>query len=126
MTAVVWALFPGLIVLRLSGSNQPHMDKLYYYVRRLDECLQKSKTMLDELQKGVNNNRTQNTYKHTLVACLINHDIDLEEDDESDVDGIVNHSFSEGSDSESSTHNSKSLGDAFLACWEHQKKKIGT
>jgi len=63
MTTVVWALFPGLIVLHLSDSNQPHMDKLYYYVCQLDECLQKSKKMLDELQKGVNNNCTQNMYK---------------------------------------------------------------
>ena len=51
LRTVVRALFPGIIVLRLADSDQPNMDKLYFYVRRLDNCLEKSKELLDTIQE---------------------------------------------------------------------------
>jgi len=50
LQSVVRALFPGIIILRLADSDRPNMDKLFFYVRRLDKCLEKSKEILDTLQ----------------------------------------------------------------------------
>jgi len=39
-----------LIVLRLSDKKEPVMDKLYFYIRRMEKTLDKSKRILDELE----------------------------------------------------------------------------
>jgi len=50
MTNFVRAVFPMLIVLRLADQKEPVMDKLFYYIRRMDVTLEKSAAILDELQ----------------------------------------------------------------------------
>ena len=49
MTKFVRAVFPMLVVLRLADKKDPQTDKLYYYVRRMDKTIEKSKVMLDAL-----------------------------------------------------------------------------
>ena len=50
MAKFVRAVFPMLIVLRLADQKEPVMDKLYFYVRRMDKTLNQSKIILDDLQ----------------------------------------------------------------------------
>ena len=51
MYKLVRAVFPLLIVLRLSDQQEAFMDKLYFYVRKMDTTLNKSKDLLDEAQR---------------------------------------------------------------------------
>jgi len=44
LQTVVWALFPGIIILWLADADKPNMDKLYFCP---DNCLNKSKELLD-------------------------------------------------------------------------------
>lgn len=50
MNIVVRAVFPCLILLRLADKAEAAMDKLYFYVRRMETCLQKSKEKLNEVE----------------------------------------------------------------------------
>lgn len=50
MNKFVRSVFPMLVVLRLADKKEPVMDKLYFYVRRMDRTLDRSKEMLDELE----------------------------------------------------------------------------
>ena len=54
MTKFVRAVFPMLIVLRLADKKEPVMDKLYFYVRRMEKTLEKSKKILDDLEESTN------------------------------------------------------------------------
>jgi hypothetical protein len=51
MAKFVRAVFPMLIVLRLADQKEPVMDKLLFYVRRMDQTLEKSKSILDDLDE---------------------------------------------------------------------------
>ncbi len=51
MTKLVRAVFPALIVLRFADQQEPVMDRLYFYVRKMDTTLLKSKEILDEAQE---------------------------------------------------------------------------
>ena len=55
MLKLVRAVFPLLIILRLCDQQEPFMDKLYFYVRRMDTTLVKSKVILDEVEKKSSN-----------------------------------------------------------------------
>jgi len=117
MLTVVRALFPGLIVLRLADSNSPNMDKLYYYVRRLDRVLAQSKVLLDRVQQSISDN-TVPGYTQLISDCMLNRDFDMEHDDnnESEVD------YSTSSDNENQVL--PTLGDCFMCCWDHRKLKL--
>lgn len=51
MSKLVRSVFPLLIVLRLCDQQEPFMDKLFFYVRKMDNTLVKSKTIMDEIEK---------------------------------------------------------------------------
>lgn len=51
MSQLVRAVFPPLIVLRLTDQQEAFMDKLYFYVRKMDATLVKSQDILDQVQK---------------------------------------------------------------------------
>lgn len=36
------AVNPAMKLLRLADSNEPHMCQLYYFVRKVDDCISKS------------------------------------------------------------------------------------
>jgi len=48
---VICLLFPALILLQLADSNHPNMDKLHFYVHHMDQCLQTSKQLLNQLEE---------------------------------------------------------------------------
>ena len=45
------SLFPLLKLLKLCDKKEPEMDRLYYYVRKADSSLIKSKGDMNEMQK---------------------------------------------------------------------------
>ena len=98
MKMIVRALFPGLIVLRMADSNKPCMDRLYFYVRRLDKCLEKSKSILDEYQKVIDDVSVP-TYITTIMKDCGSNNIDDGDDTESGSEsGSVNSGHSESED----------------------------
>ena len=65
MTHLVRAVFPALLLLRLADEKKPGMDKLYFYVRQMDKTIQKSKEILDTLEK--NYNGTNGKFSHSTM-----------------------------------------------------------
>jgi len=121
MLTVVRALFPGLIVLRLADSNSPNMDKLFYYVRRLDRVLAQSKVLLDRVEQSIANDGPQQ-YGKLVMECLSNKDMQMEhEEDNNDGDeSEVDYSSSDEADKSDSL----TLGDHFLQSWDWWKVKL--
>jgi len=98
MKMIVRALFPGLMVLRMADSNKPCMDRLYFYVWRLDKCLEKSKSILDEYQKVIDN-VSATTYITTIMKDCGSNNIDDGDDTESGSEsGSVSAGHSESED----------------------------
>lgn len=97
------------------------MDKLYFYVRRMDKTLEKSKAILDEIES-----KTQGQY-----WCTVN---DLTIDDNIPDDDTDNDSFYEESDSntdstsssEEETRSTKTLGDKVIDIWNKRRYKLVT
>jgi len=104
MLCIVRALFPAIIVLRLADSNKPTMDCLYYYVHLLDNCLQKSKTLLDEFEEcyKAKSNEGYLAIVHGTAQELCNDYFDESEDE-----GLADYSSNDEDDDSS---NEESLG----------------
>lgn len=49
MRLALQTLFPALVILRLADSNKPSMDRLYFYVRMMDRCVDKVRNLLNDL-----------------------------------------------------------------------------
>lgn len=118
MTKFVRAVFPMLLVLRLADRKEPVMDKLHYYVRRMDDTLINSKKILDELESMTN------TFSSVARAEM---ELRAEQKKKSPV----------GSDSEDSSYDSdnsqntgtpvgKTLGDKVKALWERRRVNLVT
>lgn len=52
MGSILTAVYPALMILRMVDSNQPVMDRLYYFVRMLDRSVTKAVQLLNEVEKG--------------------------------------------------------------------------
>jgi hypothetical protein len=50
MKFVVRAIFPGLLLLRLADKSEPSMDKLHFYIRRMDIALEQSRALLNQVE----------------------------------------------------------------------------
>lgn len=101
MNLVLQSMYPALIVLRLADSNRPSMDRLYFYVRVMDRCIEKVAKLLDEMddryseQEGDNvrsrmlnyflDNETQVDEFTNEVDKNVSEDVDSDEDNESDT-----------------------------------------
>ena len=122
ITTIVRAVFPMMIVLRLADQKRPVMDKLYYYVRRMDKTIIKSKVMLDDLHDVLldpNNGLFQDGLSQDLEA-------QSDDDDES---------FSEETESTSDTESEVdepigvkntvgTFGDRVLANWNRRRENL--
>ena len=63
LNVVVLAVYPALLILRLADKKTPGMDKLYFYVRQMDEAIVRSKFLLDSIEEKYqdsNNNFSKN------------------------------------------------------------------
>jgi hypothetical protein len=121
MTKFVRAVFPMLIVLRLADRKLPVMDKLYFYVRRMDKTLEKSKAILDEIES-----KTQGQYWRTVNDLTIDDNIP---DDDTDNDSFYEESDSNTdstSSSDEETKSTKTLGDKLINIWNKRRYKLVT
>lgn len=91
MSNIVRAVFPMLIVLRLADQKEPVMDKLFFYVRRMDLTLERLKGILDEMEKRTRGtswrllNDIRNNFDDPLaVTDFIDDDEELDESTDSD------------------------------------------
>ena len=116
MSNVVRAVFPMLIVLRLADQKEPVMDKLFFYVRRMDKTLEKSKAILDDMQ-----NRTKGMSWRVLSDINITFD-----ESQSDIDSVdEDEQFDDYTDSESSDDdNTLSLGQKVSEIWSKRRCRL--
>lgn len=135
MTAVVRAIFPGILLLRLADSKRPGMDKLYFFVRQMDRALAKSKEILDEIEANYNKqagtsvsasitNYFFSTQKDVADYANEKYTSDEEDDDESDDEGDTDDNGSVSDDDSASLDETETLGDKFVKLWQHRKKKL--
>jgi hypothetical protein len=131
------AIYPVLLILRLADSNKPCMDKLYHYVRRMDETLKKSKEILDGAEKEILKEYSRN--KTDVEAKMISYflvststdgvvdlkadDNDVESDEEDDVIDDDDNSF-DGDNSQNLLNTDSSLGDKVIAFWKKRRQKL--
>ena len=115
MTKFVRAVFPMLIVLRLADRKDPVMDKLYFYVRRMDKTLERSKVLLDEIEE-----KTHGLYWR-ILQDVTSDDTTPNDDSDAESASVVLDSSTE--DDDDST-NSKSLGDKVIDLWNKRRAKL--
>lgn len=120
MAKFVRAVFPMLIVLRLADQKDPVMDKLYFYVRRMDKTLQKSKAVLDELSE-----RTQGLSWRFLQNITDDGTHNEVDESSSDIDSINADTDSNTDDSDDES-GSKSLGQRVIDIWNKRREKLVT
>eukprot|EP00428_Durinskia_dybowskii_P004068 CAMPEP_0170291710 /NCGR_PEP_ID=MMETSP0116_2-20130129/45948_1 /TAXON_ID=400756 /ORGANISM="Durinskia baltica, Strain CSIRO CS-38" /LENGTH=1013 /DNA_ID=CAMNT_0010543199 /DNA_START=29 /DNA_END=3070 /DNA_ORIENTATION=+ len=115
MAKFVRAVFPMLIVLRLADQKDPVMDKLYFYVRRMDKTLEISKVLLDELAECSLGQswRFLNSISDDGVSF----------NDQDSVNSSHDHSDSSTDDSDNSTI-SASLGQKVVNIWKKRREKL--
>ena len=113
LRTVVRALFPGIIVLHLAGSDQPNMDKLYFYVRRLDNCLEKSKELLDTIQEKL------------FATSVFFKEYTSEDSEAEDDEGFaIDTEESSVEPGDSGLDSLPSLGTLFIDCWKKRREKL--
>jgi hypothetical protein len=52
MRCLVKAVYPALKVLRLADQKKPAMDRLYFYTKRLEETLNRSRPRIDKMDNN--------------------------------------------------------------------------
>ena len=122
------ALFPPLRVLRLADKCTAGMDKLYYYVRKTDEALQKSADDLDLMTyfTGRETDEEEDDDSHGDGGSDESDDeVDLEDFIDSDKEEGEEEEAEEKEDDDSSTpNNSENLGDIFVSLWKKRRTNL--
>jgi hypothetical protein len=108
---IVATLFPAIKVLRLSDSNTPGMDKLFYFCRQTAVLLTKTSVRFNKPELFV----------HDEIPT-INVDIDDIDNYDSDTESIV--LDDDPDDSHTDHFNSKTLGNQILHLWEKREDKL--
>lgn len=54
MKVFVRSVYPALLLLRLADRKKPAMDQLYFYVRRMNDTINRSKSLLDKMEEKYN------------------------------------------------------------------------
>jgi len=126
MRIVVRALFPALIVLRLADSNKPNMDKLYFYVRRLDKCLEHSHELLDGFEDSLKKSQALYIKVFEEISSGLHDDGNKASNNEDKDDDSDNNSEGEIEDYMSADEdgNDESLATWFFTCWEKRREKL--
>ena len=130
------SLFPLLKLLRLCDKKEPAMDRLYYYVRKADSSLIKSKGDMNEIQKEfiARDPNMREEYYHISVSKGdiiegrdFEYDDDSEEEEEGGDDGKI-YDETDNLDSEanidsilSSDENGRDLGNQVIKLWKKRR-----
>ena len=121
MLIVIQAIFPGLIILWLADSNKHAMDKLYYYVHRMDLYVEKSQTLLDSISDIGNDHQDklpyQKNFSYYLSKVTVSNDSDILSDDDDDELDLDDSNLDTDDELEE-----KCLGDTFMDCWKKDVK----
>ena len=122
MSNIVRAVFPMLIVLRLADQKEPVMDKLFFYVRRMDLTLEKSKGILDDMEK-----RTRGTSWRILSEIRNNSDESKEDADLVSDDDDEEAELDESTDSDNLDRDTtKTLGQKVVEIWLKRRDRLVT
>jgi hypothetical protein len=97
LKTIIQAVFPMLIVLRLADQKEAVMDKLYYYVRRMDITIERSKDTLNAAERRLNNSGLHMRTQHL-------NDENSDDDDNSEG-SLDNDLLSDDDDNEASNKN---------------------
>lgn len=136
MTIVIRSIFPALILLRLADKKKPCMDKLYFYCRRMDESLKRSKLLLDPLEEHYKRNYVNENLSKGMLRYFFNstnEDINygtefmtpqVSMDDDSDSDD--EEPLDLDNDDEVNVSNELTLGGKVIKLWNHRKIKLET
>ena len=109
---LVRAVFPLLIVLRLCDQQEPVMDKLYFYVRRMDTTLVKSKDILDEVEKKWSNTSWRSLFDTNAL--------DYSSDDSQSKESEYDSETCAEDDSDTTT----SLGQKVIDIWNKRRNNL--
>ncbi len=113
MLKLVRSVFPLLIVLRLCDQQEPFMDKLYFYVRRMDSTLIKSKVIMDEVEKEFQGTSWRAIYESKP------------HDDSSDEDTDSHESeYDSETCAEEDSDTMPSLGQKVIDIWNKRRNKL--
>lgn len=138
MTIVIRSIFPALILLRLADKKKPSMDKLFFYCRKMEESLKRSKLLLDPLEQNYKKNYESENLSKGMLRYFFNStsnedinygtefmtsqvyiDDDSESDDEEPLDMDTNED-----DDESNVVNEVTLGGKVIDLWNHRKTNL--
>mmetsp|Transcript_118603 Transcript_118603/g.232913 ORF Transcript_118603/g.232913 Transcript_118603/m.232913 type:complete len:602 (-) Transcript_118603:31-1836(-) len=117
MEKFVRAVFPVLIVLRLADKKEPVMDKLYFYVRRMDKTLEKSQDILDELQlqmKGVS----------WRILSELDDDDPPGDDDSDNGSEAIDYSSDSNTEDSNAPAPETTLGQKVIGFWKKRRDKL--
>lgn len=145
MKTLIRAVFPALLLLRLADEKKPGMDKLYFYVRRMEETIEKSKELLDEMDENYrdsngnfsNNKMFQYFLQTKTISDYCNEfkdKEDIKDDDDSSVESESDVEESDELDGEDDDSDDdltvdeavETLGDKVKSRWNHRKQKLIT
>lgn len=118
MKKFVRAVFPMLIVLRLADQKDPVMDKLFFYVRRMDKTIDRSKEILDDLELQARGASWRAMMDITEVDATIDSDSDTVQPP------LESKSDSNATDSDEEIRNTKSLGQKVKDIWQKRRGKL--
>ena len=88
MSKFIRAVYPMLLVLRLADKKDPVMDKLYFYVRRMDDTIEKSRAILDEMGQLCQSPAWRSMNDIGRVDVLDEDSDQSEDDDDDSTDGL--------------------------------------
>jgi hypothetical protein len=135
MRMILRAILPGLIILRLADTKRAGMDKLYYYVRRMDLTIEKSKQMLDNVEKNYDNEDTNADVPTRMIQYFLNsegaeledpEDSSLSDNDEDAGELVDDMIASDDDDDGDAIDLQASLGSRMLMAWEKRRKNLVT
>jgi hypothetical protein len=118
LKTIIQAVFPMLIVLRLADQKEAVMDKLYYYVRRMDITIERSKDTLNAAERRLNNSGL-----HMRTQHLNDENSDDDDNSEGSLDDDL---LSDDDDNESSNKNDEDggLGLRVQRRWKHRRSNL--
>ena len=116
VTIIVIAMFPLLQILRLADSNQPGMDKAYFYARQTTKVLNQLVATFDGSEEDPVFNARSDPEEMDLDS------FELDDSDSESDDGYISDSSYVDVDIEEE----ESLGTSIIKAWEKRFKSIAT
>ena len=143
LNVVVRSVYPALLILRLADKKTPGMDKLYFYVRQMDEAIVRSKFLLDSIEEKYqdsNNNFSKNKMMQYFLQTneisdycnefsrLLSEadDDDDDEDDDDSIDEKKNDETKENEDINSNDDDDDSTTDGSVGLIEEDNTLLGS